>query len=54
MYGAERILCDGILFEYHDQQTPVPQDLEEQVALAKSYLNGRTLTDEERAFYGIT
>ena len=54
LYGAERILCDGILFEYRDQQTPVPQDLEEQVTLAESYLNGRTLTEEERAFYGIT
>ena len=47
------LLIDGILFRYRESETEVPETVEEQVALARELLNGRTLTPEERELYGL-
>lgn len=44
---------NGIVYEYHENTMQVPETLEERLALAKEFLNGRTLTDEERKTYGL-
>ena len=51
--GAERIRCGNILYEYRAEETPVPEGIEEQIALARELLAGRELTEQERITYGI-
>ena len=41
----------GIVYEYHEEAIPVPEDLEGQIALARKLLNGRELTEAERKTY---
>ena len=47
---SEAINC-SIVYEYHDEAIPVPEDLEGQIALARELLNGRELTEAERKTY---
>lgn len=50
---SSRVRCGDLLFEYREEETPVPDDLAGQIELAETYLNGRTLTPEERSYFGM-
>ena len=52
--SADRIRCGNIIFEYREEQLSVPENLEEQIALAEEFLNGRTLSQDELDEYGIS
>ena len=41
----------GLVWEYRESAREVPEDLEEQLALAEEFLQGRTLTERERKTY---
>ena len=51
--GAERILCGNVLYEFRQEKTPVPENLDEQISLAREYLGNRELTAEEMNYYRI-
>ena len=50
---SSALLIDGILFRYREEETAVPETLDEQISLAREMLAGRTLTPEERELYGL-
>lgn len=48
------IQVEGLLYRYQDEAIGVPVSLEDQIALAEQLLDGRTLTEEERARYSLS
>ena len=51
--GAQYVRCGDTLFTYNEKETPLPESLDSQIALAKEYLGERVLTEEEMAYYGL-
>ena len=51
--SAQYVRCGDTLFTYNEKETPLPESLDSQIALAKEYLGERVLTEEEMAYYGL-
>ncbi|MBQ6602622.1 MAG: hypothetical protein IJH99_04395 [Eubacterium sp.] len=51
--SASAVVCGEIVYEYHEDAVPVPESLEERIALAERLLNGRKLTAKERKTYNL-
>ena len=47
------IRANSYIYQYRESAIPVPEDLEDQITLAKQLLNGRELTKKERKTYNL-